>query len=312
MQLVLFGATGNVGRRIAAIARITACLTLSFAITSPAVAAAQPSSAQAADCDRQCLTQLMNGFLSAMVEGKFGAVRLSPDAEIRQNTRVVPLAQTAWKNVKTIKSTMIFADPITGNVVARTGVELKNARPAYLSTRLRVLPGGTITDVELSADTSSRVVASYIYALDSRYTEVLPPEQRMSRDSLEALGRRYFIGLTDHHPVAEDYDDRCDRFHSGQRVTNAASNSVEGGPPRTCFGSNNGDRPWGPAIEQRFPIVDPERGIVLGLTLLLYPKSPNLQRMYVSEIFKVVNHKVVQIDNIGLMMQGVPTNGFVH
>jgi len=124
--------------------------------------------------------------------------------------------------------------------------------------------------------------------------------------------RRYFIGLTDHHPVAEDYDDHCDRYHSGQRVTNATSNSVEGGPPRTCFGSNNGDRPWGPAIEQRFPIVDAERGIVFGLTLLLYPKSPNQQRMYVSEIFKVVNHKIVQIDNIGLMMQGVTTNGFVH
>ena len=197
-------------------------------------------------------------------------------------------------------------------IVILSWLWLKNGRPAYISTRLRVLQAGTITDVELSADTSSRVVAAYVYALDPRYTEVLPPEQRMSRDSLEALGRRYFMGLTDHRPVAEDYDDHCDRYHSGQRVTNATSNSVEGGPPRTCFGSNNGDRPWGPAIEQRFPIVDPERGIVFGLTLLLYPKSPNQQRMYVSEIFKVVNHKVVQIDNIGLMMPGVPTNGFVH
>jgi hypothetical protein len=207
---------------------------------------------------------------------------------------------------------MMFADPVTGNVVARAGVELNNGRAAYLSTRLRVLPSGTITDVELSADTTSRVVAAYVFALDPRYSEVLPPEQRMSRDSLEALARRYFIGLTDHRPVAEDYDDRCDRFHSGQRVTNTTTNTVEGGPPRTCFGSNNGDRPWGPAIEQRFPIVDPERGIVLGLTLLLYPKSPNQQRMYVSELFKVVNRKVVQIDNIGLMMQGVPTTGFIH
>jgi hypothetical protein len=288
-----------------------AFLTLGTVITSPA-ALAQPSSAQTADCDRQCLSQVMDRFLAAMVAGKSDAVRLSADAEVRQNTRLVPLAQTAWKDVKAIKSTMMFADPVTANVVARAGVELKNGRPAYLSTRLRVLPSGTITDVELSADTSSRVVATYVYALDPHYSEILPAEQRMSRDSLEALGRRYFIGLTDHHPVAEDYDDRCDRYHSGQRVTNASSNSVEGGPPRTCFGSNNGDRPWGPAIEQRFPIVDPERGIVLGLTLLLYPKSPSQQRMYVSEIFKVVNHKIVQIDNIGLMLQGVTTNGYVH
>ena len=291
---------------------VGACLTLTLCTAWPAEAVAQPSSAPTVDCDRQCLTQVMDRFLAAMVAGKSDAVRVSADAEVRQNTRLVPLAQTAWKDVKAIKSTMMFADPVTGNIVARAGVELKNGRPAYISTRLRVLQAGTITDVELSADTSSRVVAAYVYALDPRYTEVLPPEQRMSRDSLEALGRRYFMGLTDHRPVAEDYDEHCDRYHSGQRVTNVTSNSVEGGPPRTCFGTNNGDRPWGPAIEQRFPIVDPERGIVFGLTLLLYPKSPNQQRMYVSEIFKVVNHKVVQIDNIGLMMQGVPTNGFVH
>jgi len=283
-----------------------ACLALSLVTTWPAVAAAQ-----AADCDRACLSQTMDRFLAAMIGGKPDAVRLAQDAEVRQNTRLTPLAQTAWKDVKVVKSTMTFADPVSGNIVARAGVELKNGRPAYLSARLRVL-GGKITDVEMSADTSSRVVPAYVFALDPRYSEVLPPEQRMSRDSLEALGRRYFLGLTDHHPVAEDYDDRCDRYHSGQRVTNAASNSVEGGPPRTCFGSNNGDRPWGPAIEQRFPIVDAERGIVLGFTLLLYPKSPNQQRMYVSEIFKVVDHKVVQIDNIGLMMQGVATTGYIH
>jgi hypothetical protein len=35
-------------------------------------------------------------------------------------------------------------------------------------------------------------------------------------------------------------------------------------------------------------------------------------QMYVSEIFKVVGGRVVRIDNIGVMMQGVATLGFVH
>jgi hypothetical protein len=60
------------------------------------------------------------------------------------------------------------------------------------------------------------------------------------------------------------------------------------------------------------PLVDAERGIVFNLTLLLYKKAPNLQWMYVSETFRAVNHKIVQIDNIGLMMQGVSTTGFIH
>ncbi len=73
-----------------------------------------------------------------------------------------------------------------------------------------------------------------------------------------------------------------------------------------------GDRPWGPATEQRFPVVDAERGIVFGVTLLHYLKTPDQRVMYVSEVFKVVGGKIVKIDNIGLMMRGVATLGFAH
>jgi hypothetical protein len=34
--------------------------------------------------------------------------------------------------------------------------------------------------------------------------------------------------------------------------------------------------------------------------------------MYVSEIFKVVGGRIVKIDNIGLLLQGIETLGFTH
>ncbi len=71
----------------------------------------------------------------------------------------------------------------------------------------------------------------------------------------------------------------------------------------------SGDRPWGPATEQRFPVIDTERGIVFDVTLLHYLKTPNQSVMYVSEVFKVVGGKIVKIDNIGLMMQGSGRSG---
>jgi hypothetical protein len=76
--------------------------------------------------------------------------------------------------------------------------------------------------------------------------------------------------------------------------------------------SNEGDRPWGPANEQRLSVIDPKRGLVFGITLLHYLKSPDQRVMYVSEVFKVVRGKIVKIDNIGLMMPGVTTLGFIH
>ena len=241
-----------------------------------------------------------------------GLVPLAERAEVRQNAMVVPLDATAWREVKTVRSIMTFADPITGNVVSRAGVELASGKPGYISTRLKVVGGGRVTDVELSADTSDRVPSAYVWNLDPLYATVLPPEQRMSRVALEALGRRYFHSLSTHQAVAADFDDLCNRFHSGQQITNAGRNTVEGGPPRTCAASLEGNPPWGPATEQRFPVIDPERGIVFGVTLLHYLRSQNPSQMYVSEVFKVVGGRIVRIDNIGLMMQGVTTLGFSH
>jgi hypothetical protein len=35
-------------------------------------------------------------------------------------------------------------------------------------------------------------------------------------------------------------------------------------------------------------VIDADRGIVFGVTLLHYPRLPNQPRMYVSEVFQVV------------------------
>ncbi|GIU77553.1 MAG: hypothetical protein KatS3mg005_0791 [Bryobacteraceae bacterium] len=263
-------------------------------------------------CDSACLSELMANFIQAVTTNTPGLVPLADQAEIRENAKPVALTETAWKRVKTIKSVMTFSDPVSGNVASRAGVELVDGKPGYISTRLRVGPGGRITDIEISADTSARVVASYVWNLDPLFSAVLPVEQRMSRENLEALARRYFHSLSTHVAVTTDFDERCDRYHSGERITNTTRNTVEGGSPRTCASSLEGDRPWGPATEQRFPVIDPERGIVLGITLLHYPKHPNQQKMYVSEVFKVVSGRIVKIDNIGLMLQGINTLGFVH
>ena len=280
---------------------------------APAPALAQPAPSPVAVCGEECLSRVMSDFLAAMAGKQRRAIPLAEDAEIRENTKLVKLDGTAWTLVKAIRSVMTFADPVTGNVVSRAGVELGEGKAGYISTRLKVAASGRVTDVELSSDVSPRVVAAYVWNLDPQFTAVLPPERRMTRIALEALGRRYFQALSSHQPAAADFDDsRCNRFHSGQQITNAGTNTVEGGPPRTCVTSMEGNRPWGPATEQRLPVVDAERGIVFGVTLLHYPKSPDQSVMYVSEVFKVVAGKIVKIDNIGLMMRGIETIGFVH
>lgn len=291
-------------KRFSRVAIVALCL------ATPAAGWTQAREASA--CDAPCLAAAMQGFITSMTSGRPESVPVVATSEIRENTRRVALDATVWKDVKAVRSTATVADPVTGNVVARTGVELADGSPGYISTRLRVTSGGRILDVEISADRSARVVPSYVWNLDPLFTSTVPPDQRMTRLELEALGRRYFHSLSTHVAVQADFDPTCDRFHSGQRITNNSGNIVEGGAARTCASSLEGTPPWGPATEHRFPVIDPERGIVFGLTLLHYLSGPTPRQMYVSEIFKVIEGRIIRIDNIGLMMEGVETMGFVH
>jgi hypothetical protein len=254
----------------------------------------------------------MADFVDAMTQGKSDTVAVADHAEIRENATVVRLSDTTWTKVRKVRSILTFTDALSGNVVSRAGVELVDGAPAYLSTRLKVVAAGRITDVEVSADASPRVVSAYVWNLDPVFTAVLPSGQRLSRVKLEALARRYFQSLSSHQAVATDFAEGCNRFHSGQQITNVARNTVENGAARTCASSLEGDVPWGPSTDVRLPVIDPERGVVVGITLLHYLEARSARQMYVSEVFKVVGGRIERIDNIGLMMEGVTTLGFVH
>ena len=255
-------------------------------------------------CSQACLATVMADFKANVLARK--PVALARGAKVRENMEVTTVEKAAWKDVKVVKSSAVFSDAVTGNVVSRDGVEMSDGKAAYLSTRLKV-EAGKITEVEFSSDVL-RANPAYVWNLPPVLTATVPEGERTTREALDALAHRYFQTLTDHKAIAADYDEsRCNRFHSGNQVTNVSRNVVEGQGARTCVTANEGDKPWGPALEQRFPVIDVEHGAVLGITLLMYAN----QVMYVSEVFKVEQGRITHIDNIGLVKPGLEhTTGF--
>lgn len=263
------------------------------------IAAAQQS------MSRHDLLVQIESFLAHMAEHRPDWVVLAPNANVRENGAAIELADSRWMDVREIVSKQTFADGSTGNVLARTGVELASGKIAYVSSRLKI-DVGAVTEVEISFDDSDRVVAENIARLDPVLTLIVPLESRSTRQELERIGRSYFKTLTDHRPIAADFDDaRCNRFHSGYQVTNNPGDSVEAAGARTCVEAMQG--PWGPAVEHRFPIIETERGVIHAVTLLHFPTGPS---MYVNEVFKVLDGKIVLIDNLPVMLEGVTTLGY--
>jgi hypothetical protein len=265
--------------------------------------------ASAATCDRACLLDQAKRFNAAMLDRTPDKVQLAPGAVIRENTKAIALTDSRWSNVKEILSEGVFTDPVKSNVIEHVTAKTAEGKPVYIGTRLKVV-AGKITEVEINFDDSVRVNVKNLVPYDPLFNTIVPPEQRATREQLERIITSYFQGLTDHKPIESDYDPRCDRYHSGNRVTHNPKNGVEQSGGVGCYESNLGPKPWGPATEVRIGVVDPERGIVIGYAILYYGSSP--LRMQISEPFKILDGRIRMVDNIGLMQDGITTSGFTQ
>ena len=77
-----------------------------------AAALSMPAAGQRAQeptCDSVCLAQVMSSFVKAMTTGAAASVPLAEYAEIRENARAVPLSETAWKGVRSVRSSIRYS-----------------------------------------------------------------------------------------------------------------------------------------------------------------------------------------------------------
>jgi hypothetical protein len=258
-------------------------------------------------CNRDCLLEQAKQFNANMLAHTTEKIPLSPEVQIRENTKLIALADSKWSGIKKILSEGVYADAIKGNVIEHVAAETNSGKTVYVGTRLRVADG-KITEVEINFDDGPRVNIKNLVPYDPIFSTIVPPEERSTREQLERIITSYFKGLTDHQPIQADYDPRCDRYHSGNRVTHNPRNGVEESADVGCHESNLGPKPWGPATEVRIGLIDPERGIVIGYAILYYGDGP--RRMQINEIFKILDGRIRMVDNIGLMEEGITTSGF--
>jgi hypothetical protein len=285
--------------------RIAVPITVALALTAAALLPLGRS-VSAAGCDRACLLGQATQFNANMLAHTPARLPLAPDVQIRENTKAIVLADSRWNTVARIRSAGIYADALTGNVIEHVAAETIDGKPVYVGTRLKLV-GGRIAEVEINFDDRPNVNLKNLVPYDPVFNTIVAPDQRATRAQLERFITAYFQGLTDHQPIEADYDVRCDRYHSGNRVTHNARNGVENSGDVGCYESNLGPKPWGPATEVRIGLVDPERGIVIGYAILHYA---NGRRMQINEIFKILDGRIRLVDNIGLMGEGFETSGF--
>src|ERR1700744_2776843 len=201
--------------------------------------------ASAATCERDCLLEVAKQFNANMLAHTPAKIPLAANANVRENTKAIALADSKWNGVTKVLSQGVYTDPIVGNVIEHVTAETSGGKVVYIGTRLKVADK-KIKEVEINFDDGPRVNVKNLVPYDPIFNTIAPPEARSTREELVRIITDYFKGLTDHNPIQADYDPRCDRYHSGNRVTHNPRNGVEdsSGGDIGCYESNLGPKPW--------------------------------------------------------------------
>ena len=232
-----------------------------------AVAASGAISAKA-DCNRACLTGFIDTYLKALAANTAGTVPLAPKAKVTINGRAVTLDQAFWDGAERT----VYRFDIVNERLGDTGTEavLLNAdgsKTMYM-VRLKVLDG-KITEVETIK--ANKGEADRLWDPD-RLTSVSPALQLTIREAdqdsyygLIAAAEGYWRafqtnGTPDYHRASLMPDTQ--RFENGFQTTGmvrdgAYVSAAQGFDQGRFLGRNLWDR--------RYPVVDPERGIVLSI-----------------------------------------------
>ena len=220
------------------------------------------------DCNRACLTGVVDTYLKALAANTPGAVPLAPDAKVTINGRIVKLDEAFWDGAERT----VYRFDIVNERLGDTGTEAvvlnaDGSKTMYM-VRLKVLDG-RITEVETIK--ANKGEADRLWDPD-RLTTVSPALQLTIREAdqdsyygLIAAAEGYWRafqtnGTPDYHRAALLPDTK--RFENGVQTTGmvrdgAYVSAASGFDQGRFIGRNLWDR--------RYPVVDTERGIVLSI-----------------------------------------------
>jgi hypothetical protein len=230
---------------------------------------------------KQAILLAMDAYLEALLDKKPEKVPASPKLKMTNNGETAAIGETQiWKNTLLIKERQTFADPDTGEAVffgTFTNMLSDNSITRYIPQQLYAfwatvairikVENGLISELEeLVNDRQLRSFPALkrdIVLPDPNFGWYVPEGERLTKEEMVALIDNYWdcaSGLKpiDQLPVHPD----AQRFEEGYRTTNHLHSF------RGDFKHNSSFR-WDVLQEnRRYPVVDPEHGVIVSYCMM--------------------------------------------
>ena len=205
--------------------------------------------ANAADCDRACLKDMMTTYLNALVAKDPSKAPLAANVRFTEDSKDLKVGEGFWKTATKLGDYRQDFIDVKEQVVASHVIVEQSGRPAKFTARLKVADG-KITEIETLVVPAGAQTAGGANLVVRPDMGVEPPAaQKNSREELIRIADFYPKGLTIGGFDKVDAPFAKDAFRIENGMVMAGPGCGRGGPPRggappaNARGANTGNPP---------------------------------------------------------------------
>jgi hypothetical protein len=309
-----------------------------YAGSARAAALAHGQSAAQSQCDRTCLTNLVDQYLAALVKHDPTGLPLASKYKYTENTATLPLGDGLWVGASEAPTTFkIYAADPTSHQVAFFGVMKEFNKPIILALRLRV-ENGKITEIEHVVVRNIRPAGlPNLVTPRPGLVETVPPAERVSREAMFRAANAYFDSIEQSNGDVAPYADDCIRHENGMQTTTNKTpqpgplDAAGGGADSSAFAKISAlgcrdsmnthilsyiTKVW----PRRLIVIDEEKGLVFGFPMFVHrgnvrsikvsgvpgvdtvPMNFGPIDLQAAEIFKIRGGEIHEIEAMGYLL----------
>jgi hypothetical protein len=260
--------------------------------------------ALAAPCGRACLKSTLDRYLTAVAKHERAAAPLSRGFRQTENAVVMAPGAGLWRSMTGVgKLDRRYVDPVSGQAGYFGTIE-EASGPAIVTLRLKV-EDRRITEAEWvigrkgdpglgpqGGEQADHAFFNPDYLLAHPPAAPAPSKAGgLTRGELIAVANSYFDGLSAHDGQVILAHPGCVRIENGQVTT---QRPIPTGGLTDCTGEG-AMRNIFAVTARRYPLVDEEAGVVLGLVVFQRKPGVDMRRNLLAEWFSIDGGKVRSI-----------------
>jgi hypothetical protein len=286
----------------------------------------------APECDRQCLVDLMQKYLGALVKHDPKSLPFAEKVKFTENNDktidVLEVGKGLWETASEVPAEfkIYAADPEAQAVVCLVVMKEKD-KSIMLGARLK-LEKGKITEAEhliVRGGGSFPMNFSQPNLAKSRpgFSEDVPKAEQMKREDLIKIGLSYYDSLTGEDGKLAPFAKECERHENGMVTAGGSSSSSGLGGPMPGGGGceaqiSTGVFSYITEIKPRLVVADVQKGLAVGFSMFRHDGTKRLPKnaapgtsnkttygqfnLAAMHVYKIRNGKLYEIEAPGAVL----------